>query len=130
MRLYARLWVPTLSNWSACCSTSDVVPLVPASGRARFCNSAIKAAERDHEMQILSLVQTRRDLREQVEFLFHKMDSHGRGKVTIHDFEKNFNDEAVVAFFESMEISAMDAWTLFVTLDVDGDHTVGLALSG
>ena len=31
----------------------------------------------------------------------------------------------MVAFFESMEISAMDAWTLFLTLDVDGDHTVG-----
>ena len=63
-----------------------------------------------------------------MEFLFHKMDSHGRGKVTIQDFENNFNDEAVIAFFESMEISAMDAWTLFLTLDIDGDHTVGVGL--
>lgn len=52
-------------------------------------------------------------------------DKYGRGKITIQDFEKNFDDEAVVAFFESMEVSAMDAWTLFLTLDVDGDHTVG-----
>ena len=55
-------------------------------------------------------------------------DRYGRGKITIQDFEKNFDDEAVVAFFESMEISAMDAWTLFLTLDVDGDHTVGRKL--
>ncbi|CAK9079418.1 unnamed protein product [Durusdinium trenchii] len=114
-------WAQVLNFYIAFCSFAVLNVMTGV-----FCNSAIKAAERDHEMQILSLVQTRRDLREQVEFLFHKMDSHGRGKVTIHDFEKNFNDEAVVAFFESMEISAMDAWTLFVTLDVDGDHTVGV----
>lgn len=95
-----------------------------------FCNSAIKAAERDHEMQIMSLVQTRRELREQVEFLFKKLDPHGRGKVTIADFESKFGDETVMAFFESMEISAMDAWTLFLTLDIDGDHTVGGLLGG
>lgn len=35
----------------------------------------------------------------------------------------------MVAFFESMEVSAMDVWTLFLTLDVDGDHTVGWQVS-
>ena len=58
-------------------------------------------------------------------FAYLTKDRHGRGKITIQDFENNFDDEAVVAFFASIEISAMDAWTLFLTLDVDGDHTVG-----
>jgi len=114
-------WVLVLYFYIAFCSFAVLNVMTGV-----FCNSAIKAAERDHEMQVWALMQTRRELREQVEFLFHKIDRYGRGKITIQDFEKNFDDEAVVAFFESMEISAMDAWTLFLTLDVDGDHTVGV----
>ena len=47
---------------------------LPSTHAQVFCNSAIKAAERDHEMQVWALMQTRRELREQVEFLFHKID--------------------------------------------------------
>lgn len=114
-------WVMILYFYIAFCSFAVLNVMTGV-----FCNSAIKAAERDHEMQVWALMQTRRELREQVEFLFHKIDRHGRGKITIQDFENNFDDEAVVAFFASIEISAMDAWTLFLTLDVDGDHTVGV----
>ena len=60
---------------------AELLPLVPIYPNLRFplsfqvfCNSAIKAAERDHEMQVWALMQTRRELREQVEFLFHKID--------------------------------------------------------
>ncbi|CAJ1349132.1 unnamed protein product [Effrenium voratum] len=37
-----------------------------------FCNSAIKAAESDHEMVVQSLVQTRQELRDQVSSVFHQ----------------------------------------------------------
>ena len=30
------------------------------------------------------------------------------------------------AFFESLQIGAVDAWTLFVSLDKDGDHTISV----
>ena len=36
-------------------------------------------------------------------------------QVTIEDFEKHFDDDAVIAFFESLEVGAMDAWTLFMS---------------
>lgn len=91
-----------------------------------FCNAAIKAAERDHDMLVLSLMQTRQELREQVANLFHRIDHHGSGQITITDFESHFSDDAVIAFFESLEIGAMDAWTLFLSLDVDGDHTISV----
>jgi len=91
-----------------------------------FCNAAIKAAERDHDMLVLSLVQSRQELREQVANLFHKIDYRGSGQITITDFESHFSEPDVIAFFESLEIGAMDAWTLFMSLDVDGDHTISV----
>ena len=77
-------------------------------------------------MLVLSLMQTRQELREQVANLFHRIDNHGSGQITITDFESHFSDDAVIAFFESLEIGAMDAWTLFLSLDVDGDHTISV----
>ena len=71
-------------------------------------------------------MQTRQELREQVANLFHRIDNHGSGQITITDFESHFSDDAVIAFFESLEIGAMDAWTLFLSLDVDGDHTISV----
>ena len=32
----------------------------------------------------------------------------------------------VKAFFESLEIGAVDAWTLFLSLDVDGDNLISI----
>jgi len=91
-----------------------------------FCSSAIKAAESDHEMVVQSLVQTRQELRDLVSHLFTKIDSRGEGHITYTEFEQFFQDEAVKAFFESLQIGAVDAWTLFVSLDMDGDHTVSV----
>ncbi|CAE7775578.1 Scn11a [Symbiodinium sp. CCMP2456] len=148
-----------------------------------FCNSAIKAAESDHEMVVQSLVQTRQEklykhcllnscccwftfntvvkgmnpwrretwcrvchecafnsvigeeLKDQVATLFYqilgcclarRIDERGQGQITFTDFEKLFEDDAVKAFFESLQIGAVDAWTLFQSLDMDGDHTISV----
>lgn len=91
-----------------------------------FCHSAIKAAERDHEMVIHSLLQTKKDFKELVSNLFFRIDDLGLGMITISEFEKHFNDEAVRAFFESLEMGAADAWTLFASLDADGDNVISL----
>ena len=91
-----------------------------------FCNSAIKAAERDHEMVIHSLLQSRKEFKELVSNLFQRIDDLGLGMITISEFERHFNDEAVRAFFESLEMGAVDAWTLFASLDADGDNVISL----
>eukprot|EP00439_Symbiodinium_sp_Y106_P025184 s783_g3.t1 len=66
------------------------------------------------------------DFRAQVCSLFYKIDERGLGKITLTDLEKNLDDEAVKAFFESLEIGAVDAWTLFLSLDVDGDNLISI----
>ena len=52
--------------------SSDQSPHTSPVPRGVFCNSAIKAAESDHEMVVQSLVQTRQELRDQVSLLFYQ----------------------------------------------------------
>ncbi|OLP86513.1 hypothetical protein AK812_SmicGene32375 [Symbiodinium microadriaticum] len=87
-----------------------------------FCHSAIKAAEHDHQ----TIMQNRKRFKSLLSDIFSKMDVTGDGKITISDFEKLFEDEDMRAFFETIEIDAVDAWTLFASLDVDGDYIVSL----
>ncbi|CAE7888032.1 Cacna1h [Symbiodinium necroappetens] len=85
-----------------------------------FVNSAIKTRERDHE----TLMQHVHAFKQLVAKLWKKIDSTGLGQITITEFEQIFQDEDLVAFFAAIEVSAVDAWTLFDSLDADGDHLI------
>lgn len=87
-----------------------------------FVNSAIKTRERDHE----TLMQNKSHFKDLVSKIWSKMDADGSGQITITEFERMFDDESMKAFFSAIEINAVDAWTLFDVLDVDGDHTISL----
>lgn len=84
-----------------------------------FCESAIKSAEKDHE----NTLDNRQEFRELLTDLFVKLDD-GDGQLTLAEFEKMFENETMQAFLETAEITASDAWTLFASLDVDGDHLI------
>ena len=85
-----------------------------------FVNSAIKTREKDQET-LLRHVQTFKQL---VGNLWSQIDVNGVGQITISDFEELFKQEEMKAFFEKIEVNAVDAWTLFDSLDADGDHLV------
>ncbi|CAE7676307.1 unnamed protein product [Symbiodinium sp. CCMP2456] len=85
-----------------------------------FVNSAIKTREKDQET-LLRHVQTFKQL---VGNLWSKIDVNGLGQISISDFEELFQKEEMKAFFDKIEVSAVDAWTLFDSLDADGDHLV------
>ena len=85
-----------------------------------FVNSAIKTRERDHE----TLMHHVHAFKKLVETLWRKLDTTGLGQITITEFEQMFQDEDMVAFFAAIEVSAVDAWTLFDSLDADGDHLI------
>jgi len=72
------------------------------------------------------MVQMRKELREQVVALFHTIDKRGLGRVTITDVEKAFDTEAMQAFIQALQLGAVDAWTLFTTLDKDGDFELSV----
>ncbi|CAL1133309.1 unnamed protein product, partial [Cladocopium goreaui] len=85
-----------------------------------FVNSAIKTREKDHETLVLH-VQKFKDL---VGKIWNKLDTSGDGQLTITEFEQMFKDPDMQAFFEAIEVNAVDASTLFDSLDADGDHLV------
>ncbi|CAJ1426573.1 unnamed protein product [Effrenium voratum] len=85
-----------------------------------FVNSAIKTREKDHDTLMLH-VQKFKALATRI---WQQMDSSGLGQITIDEFERMFADADMQAFFEALEITAIDAWTLFDSLDADGDHVI------
>ena len=56
-----------------------------------------------------------------------RIDERGHGQISFTDFEKLFGDEGVKAFFEALQIGAVDAWTLFTTLETCREKTGELA---
>ena len=97
------------SGLSQICCADFVYPGV-------FCNSAIKAAENDTELLVQSTVQMRKELRDHVVSLFHSIDERGLGRVTITDFEKAFDTEAMQARSEFSRVHS--ASVLCVDADV------------
>ncbi|CAJ1329781.1 unnamed protein product, partial [Effrenium voratum] len=113
------VWVQVFHFYVAFCSFALLNVMTGV-----FCNSAIKAAERDHDAMLHSMVQGRREYQELVLSLFKRIDDRGLGQITINEFERHMDDDAVRSFFEYLQVGAMDAWTLFTSLDKDGDFTI------
>jgi len=90
-----------------------------------FCHSAITSAEQDHEIMVQSMVNEQDRIRAAFADLFRLMDKDGSGTITIKEFEKGFQVETTSALFEALGLKAEDAWTLFRSLDKDGDHRIG-----
>ena len=85
-----------------------------------FCNSAIKSAERDMKAKL----EDRHDFRALMMSIFKQIDASGDGKLTLTEFETLFDSEAMKALMETADIKAADAWSLFASLDQDGDSLV------
>lgn len=92
-----------------------------------FCHSAIAGAEQDHEFMVQSMVGEQERIRTVFGELFQMMDHDESGMITIKEFEHGFKVESTRAWFEALGIKAEDAWTIFRSLDRDGDHRIGIS---
>lgn len=115
LRPIGLIWVNLFHVYVAFCSFAVLNVITGV-----FVNSAIKTREKDHETLVLH-VQKFKDL---VSSIWFKLDTSGDGQLTITEFEQMFKDPDMQAFFEAIEVNAVDAWTLFDSLDADGDHLV------
>ncbi|CAK9031993.1 unnamed protein product [Durusdinium trenchii] len=91
-----------------------------------FCQSAIKGAERDQEMAVQNMFFDTEKIKAMLRKLFQRLDDDSNGKLTLADFEKHFNETEVRATFETLELKASDAWTLFQSIDHDEDFEINL----
>eukprot|EP00930_Biecheleria_cincta_P015297 TRINITY_DN12805_c0_g1_i2.p1 TRINITY_DN12805_c0_g1~~TRINITY_DN12805_c0_g1_i2.p1 ORF type:complete len:604 (-),score=90.82 TRINITY_DN12805_c0_g1_i2:30-1790(-) len=91
-----------------------------------FCQSAISEVQRDQDLVISAALQDKQKFRESIAQLFKSIDQDGSGEITLIEFEEHFNDEGTRVIFDALELGAMDAWTLFCSLDTDGNHRIGI----
>lgn len=115
LRPLGEVWVLLFQTYIAFCMFAVLNVMTGV-----FCHSAIRSAEQDHENRLDS----RHEFRKLVNRIFERMDQSGDGKITLGEFEMMFENEGMQAFLESAEINASDAWTLFASLDVDGDNII------
>jgi Ca2+-binding EF-hand superfamily protein len=89
-----------------------------------FCESAIQAAQKDRDHMIdLQLADRSRFVRH-LQRLFAEWDSSGDGDLSLEEFEAHLSDTRMIAFFDTLDIQASDAWALFKLLDADGGGTI------
>mmetsp|Transcript_3781 Transcript_3781/g.8679 ORF Transcript_3781/g.8679 Transcript_3781/m.8679 type:complete len:393 (+) Transcript_3781:1-1179(+) len=89
-----------------------------------FCQSAIESAQRDQDMMMQSIIANRHYHATKMKGLFQDIDSDQSGFITLQELESRMEDEAVKAYFTSLELDVHDAWTFFKLLDTDEGHTI------
>jgi len=82
-----------------------------------FCQSAMDGAQKDSDILVQEYMQNKNRLIGRVRELFDTIDSSGKGHITMEDFEQNLDSPSMKAYFESLDLDAQDAWTLFKLLD-------------
>lgn len=91
-----------------------------------FCNSAIESAQKNPELIVNHLAQTKKRHMTALSKLFHDMDNDNTGNITIVEFEALLQDDMANAQFQALELNIGDAWTLFKLIDDDGSGTVSI----
>jgi len=89
-----------------------------------FCQSAKESAERDQDLIVQMRLVDKQHRTMVITQLFEALDTSNCGSITLHEFEKRFQDEHVRALFHRFELEPADAWTLFMLLDTEGTGDV------
>jgi len=91
-----------------------------------FCQGAIEGAAHDNTIVIENQMEYAERYAHRLKGLFKDMDADGSGSITIDELEHNLQDQAVKAYFASLDIDPSDTWTLFSLLDADGKDEIEL----
>jgi len=89
-----------------------------------FCQSAKESAEKDQDLMIQMHHMDKQRRAMTIKQLFQALDTRKSGSITLREFEEQFRDEDVKAFFHIFELEPVDAWTLFMLLDTEGTGDV------
>lgn len=93
---------------------------------AVFCQRAIESAEQDQDNMLQKMLAERAKHRKLAQSLFLVFDSCRDETITLMEFEQVYSDEKVQAMFQTLDLNASDAWTLFKLLDHEGNGDINV----
>lgn len=91
-----------------------------------FCQSAMESAEKDAEMLKQHLMTNKKHYVDQITELFKNLTGSDTSNITFDTFEHHMQDDAMKAYFASIELDIDDAWTLFKLLDEDNTRAINV----
>jgi len=91
-----------------------------------FVDTAIEKNQSDKELAVQEEMRNKRLRMNWIRDVFGELDTDGDGTVTQEEFESQLNQEAVIAYFNTLKLDVSDAKTLFRLLDSDGSSGVNI----
>eukprot|EP00928_Gymnodinium_smaydae_P086320 TRINITY_DN7035_c0_g1_i1.p1 TRINITY_DN7035_c0_g1~~TRINITY_DN7035_c0_g1_i1.p1 ORF type:complete len:744 (+),score=149.19 TRINITY_DN7035_c0_g1_i1:94-2325(+) len=86
-----------------------------------FVNVSIDSCKMNREIVIEEAITNKKSLVKQIVHLFHEADADSSGTLSLDEFEEFFQDEAIRAFFMSLDLDMSNARTIFEVIDTTGD---------
>jgi len=84
-----------------------------------FVESAMLVNKMDREVISQEEMDSKKEFLHNMHKMFIEMDIDGSGCIGIQEFEKQLDDERVLAYFDALKLDASEAGKLFMLLDVD-----------
>eukprot|EP00931_Biecheleriopsis_adriatica_P018612 TRINITY_DN12988_c0_g2_i1.p1 TRINITY_DN12988_c0_g2~~TRINITY_DN12988_c0_g2_i1.p1 ORF type:complete len:524 (+),score=93.09 TRINITY_DN12988_c0_g2_i1:98-1573(+) len=91
-----------------------------------FCQSAIEGASADKEMSVMLQLANKRGYINTIKSIFQVLDQDDSLEITMDEFEQSLSDPRMQAYMESVDIHALDAWTLFKIIDSDNSGSIDI----
>eukprot|EP00930_Biecheleria_cincta_P016837 TRINITY_DN13565_c0_g1_i1.p1 TRINITY_DN13565_c0_g1~~TRINITY_DN13565_c0_g1_i1.p1 ORF type:complete len:705 (-),score=126.99 TRINITY_DN13565_c0_g1_i1:129-2243(-) len=91
---------------------------------AVFCQRAIESSRYDPDYQIQQMLAEQERCSEICAQLFLILDSIADGTITRAELVEHFDEDAVRALFQSLDLVASDPWALFKLLDAEGNGDI------
>lgn len=90
-----------------------------------FCQVAVESSWNDPQLLLQHSIVERERQRDLIRQLYHHFGQHkNRRKITLIDFEDQFEDEGVQGLMNLLDIYPDSAWSLFKQLDDNGDGSI------
>mmetsp|Transcript_932 Transcript_932/g.1290 ORF Transcript_932/g.1290 Transcript_932/m.1290 type:complete len:164 (-) Transcript_932:7-498(-) len=91
-----------------------------------FVENAIGNSDSDKDFLIQEQMEQKRQNEKRMRRLFEEMDDNNTGDVQLSEFERHFDDERAIAYFNALDLDYNEAKTLFTLLDTDRSGSVDI----
>jgi len=91
-----------------------------------FCHTAIESASHDQDMAAQAQMAAKEEYILMLRRLFKRINMNHTGTITLQELEGALRDDKVSSYFEAIDLSSDEAFSLFKLLDEDGSHVLDI----